>query len=112
AQAVSSGAVGRDEPFKAGEGLTLLVRRSWRVSNPTSQGVALRGLGGTGASRSLVLADGVPLNDAFGGWVYWDKVPQVAIDRVEVERGSGSDLYGADAIGGGGPLLRKGACRP
>src|SRR5262249_40733911 len=56
--------------------------------------------GGTGASRSLVLADGVPLNDAFGGWIYWDKIPQVAVDRVEVQRGSGSDLYGADAVGG------------
>ena len=60
----------------------------------------MRGLGGTGSSRSLVLADGVPLNDAFGGWVYWDKLPQVAIDRIEVQRGSGSDLYGADAVGG------------
>ena len=29
-----------------------------------------RGLGGTGSSRSLVLVDGVPLNDAFGGWLY------------------------------------------
>src|SRR6187549_3103225 len=81
-------------------GFTLFRRTSSRVSNPTAQGVTLRGLGGTGASRSLVLADGVPLNDAFGGWVYWDKVPQVAIDRVEVQRGSGSDLYGADAVGG------------
>ena len=81
-------------------GFTLFRRTSSRVSNPTAQGVTLRGLGGTGASRSLVLTDGVPLNDAFGGWVYRDKVPQVAIDRVEVLRGSGSDLYGADAVGG------------
>ena len=60
----------------------------------------MRGLGGSGVNRSLVLADGVPLNDAFGGWVYWDKVPQAAIDRIEVVRGGGSDLYGADAVGG------------
>src|ERR1700688_5061648 len=64
------------------------------------RGIALLGRGGTGSSRSLVLANGVPVNDAFGGWVYWNKLPQVAIDRVEVERGSGSDLYGADAVGG------------
>ena len=62
--------------------------------------MALRGIGGTSPSRSLVLADGMPLNDAFGGWVFWDKVPQAAIDRIEVDRGSGSDLYGADALGG------------
>ena len=72
-------------------GFTLFRRTSSRVSNPTAQGITLRGLGGTGASRSLVLADGMPLNDAFGGWVYWDKLPQAAIDRIEVLRGSGSD---------------------
>src|SRR6185295_8079277 len=63
-------------------------------------------------SRSLVLADGVPLNDAFGGWVYWSKVPQAAIDRVEVQRGSGSDLYGADAVGGVVQLLTVRPLRP
>jgi outer membrane cobalamin receptor len=97
---VTSGALTLDDALKTVPGFTLFRRTSSRASNPTAQGVTLRGLGGTGASRSLVLADGVPLNDAFGGWVYWDKLPQVAIDRVEVLRGSGSDLYGADAIGG------------
>jgi len=100
AELMTSGAVTLDDALKMIPGFTLFRRTSSRVSNPTAQGVTLRGLGGTGASRSLVLADGVPLNDAFGGWVYWDKVPQVAIDRVEVLRGSGSDLYGADAVGG------------
>jgi outer membrane cobalamin receptor len=89
-----------DDALKVVPGFTLFRRTSSRVSNPTAQGITLRGLGGTGSSRSLVLADGVPLNDAFGGWVYWDKLPQAAIDRVEVERGSGGDLYGADAVGG------------
>jgi outer membrane receptor protein involved in Fe transport len=97
---LTSGSLALDDALKAVPGFTLFRRTSSRVSNPTAQGVTLRGLGGTGASRSLVLADGVPLNDAFGGWVYWDKLPQVAIDRVEVLRGSGSDLYGADAVGG------------
>src|SRR6185503_17493045 len=93
-------------------GFTLFRRTSSRVSNPTAQGISLRGLGGTGASRSLVLADGVPLNDAFGGWVYWNKVPQAAIDRIEVQRGSGSDLYGADAVGGVVQLLTRRPGRP
>jgi outer membrane receptor protein involved in Fe transport len=97
---LTSGALSLDDALKAVPGFTLFRRTSSRVSNPTAQGVTLRGLGGTGASRSLVLADGVPLNDAFGGWVFWDKVPQAAIDRIEVLRGSGCDLYGADAVGG------------
>ena len=97
---LTSAALTLDDALKMVPGFTLFRRTSSRVSNPTAQGVTLRGLGGTGASRSLVLADGVPLNDAFGGWVYWDKLPQAAIDRVEVLRGSSSDLYGADAVGG------------
>jgi len=60
----------------------------------------MRGLSASGASRSLVLVDGVPLNDAFGGWIYWDRVPQTALDRVEIVRGGSSDLYGANAVGG------------
>ena len=93
-------------------GFTLFRRTSSRVSNPTAQGIALRGLGGTGASRSLVLANGIPLNDAFGGWIYWDKVPQAAIDRIEVQRGGGSDLYGADAVGGVVQILTVRPGRP
>ncbi|MBI4477258.1 MAG: TonB-dependent receptor [Acidobacteria bacterium] len=89
-----------DDALKIVPGFTLLHRTSSRVSHPTTQGISLRGLGGTAASRSLVLVDGVPLNDAFGGWIYWNKVPHIAIDRVEVLRGGGSDLYGADAASG------------
>ena len=47
-----------------------------------------------------MLADGAPLNDPFGGWVDRDRVPQAAIERVEVVRGGASDLYGADALSG------------
>ena len=102
---LSSAPVSIDDALKAVPGFTLFRRTSSRVSNPTSQGVSLRGIGGTSASRSLVLANGIPLNDAFGGWVYWDKIPHAAIDRIEVQRGSGTDLYGADAAGGVVQLL-------
>ena len=81
-------------------GFNLFRRNSSRVANPTTQGVTLRGVSGSGASRTLVLADGVPLNDPFGSWVYWNRVPQAAVDRIEVVRGATGDLYGADALGG------------
>jgi outer membrane cobalamin receptor len=97
---MTAGALTLDDTLKLVPGFTLFRRTSSRTANPTTQGVALRGIGGTAQSRSLVLADGIPLNDAFGGWVYWSRVPQAAIDHVEVQRGSGSDLYGADAVGG------------
>ena len=102
---LTSAAVTLDDALKMVPGFTLFRRTSSRTANPTAQGVALRGIGGTAQSRSLVLVDGVPLNDAFGGWIYWDKIPQVALDRIEVQRGSGSDVYGADAVGGVVQLL-------
>lgn len=89
-----------DDQLKSIPGFSLFRRTSSRAANPTTQGVTLRGLSASGASRTLVLVDGVPLNDPFGGWVYWDRVPQAALDRVEVVRGGASDLYGADAVGG------------
>ncbi|MPY88567.1 MAG: TonB-dependent receptor [Luteitalea sp.] len=96
----ATGALTLDEALRLTPGFTLFRRSSSRSANPTTQGVTLRGLSASGASRSLVLADGVPLNDPFGGWVYWSRVPRAAIDRVEVARGGASDVYGADAVGG------------
>ena len=47
-----------------------------------------------------MLSDQVPLNDAFGGWIHWNEIPQLAMREVEVMRGGASDLYGSSAIGG------------
>jgi outer membrane receptor protein involved in Fe transport len=89
-----------DDALRSTPGFTLFRRTSSRMSNPTTQGVTLRGVSGSGASRTLVLSDGVPLNDPFGSWVYWNRIPQAAVDRVEVVRGATGDLYGAGALGG------------
>jgi outer membrane receptor protein involved in Fe transport len=89
-----------DDALRLVPGFNLFRRTGSRVANPTSQGVSMRGLGPSGASRALVLVDGLPLNDPFGGWVYWGRVPGESIDRVEVLRGGASDLYGSAALGG------------
>jgi outer membrane receptor protein involved in Fe transport len=89
-----------DDVLAMTPGFSLFRRSSSRVANPTAQGASIRGLAASGASRALVLSDGVPANDPFGGWVYWNRIPGTAIDRVEVARGGWSDRYGADAIGG------------
>jgi outer membrane receptor protein involved in Fe transport len=94
-----------DDALRATPGFTLFRRSSSRVANPTTQGVTLRGVSGSGASRTLVLADGVPLNDPFGSWVYWNRIPFAAVDRVEVVRGATGDLYGAGSLGGVVQLL-------
>jgi len=100
AEVLTSAAGAIDDLLRYTPGFSLFRRSSSRVANPTTQGVTLRGVSGSGASRTLVLTDGVPLNDPFGSWVYWNRVPQAAIDRVEVLRGTTGDLYGADALGG------------
>ncbi len=100
AELSNSAAGALDDILRQTPGFNLFRRSSSRVANPTTQGVTLRGVSGSGASRTLVLTDGVPLNDPFGSWVYWNRVPLAAVDRVEVVRGATGDLYGADALGG------------
>ncbi len=89
-----------DERLRQIAGFELFRRSSSWAANPTSEGVSLRGLGSTAASRSLVLADGVPLNDGFGGWVHWNEIPPDAVEGVSIAAGGGSDLYGSSALGG------------
>lgn len=85
-----------------------LFRRSDSFSaNPTAQGVSLRGLGPSGASRSLVLLDGLPLNDPFGGWVAWTRVPRASLERVEIVPGGGATAWGNAALGGVVQLINR-----
>lgn len=96
-----------DDELRQVPGFSLFRRSSSLVAHPTTQGVSLRGIGPSGAGRSLVLLDGLPLNDPFGGWVYWNRLPMVALDRVEISRGAASQLYGSSALGGAIQLIPR-----
>ncbi len=89
-----------DEALRSSPAVSLFRRTSSRDSHPTAQGLNLRGIAPSGVSRALVLVDGVPMNDPFGGWVYWDRVPLLGIEQVEVALGGGSAPYGSQALGG------------
>ena len=89
-----------DDTLRQSAAFSLFRRSSSLTANPTAQGVSLRGLGPSGASRSLVLLDGIPLNDPFGGWIAWTKLPKLALDRAEIVRGGGSTVWGNAALGG------------
>ena len=89
-----------DETLRQHAGFELFRRSSYRVQSPTSAGISLRGLGSTAVSRTLVLEDGAPLNDPFGGWIHWTESPQQTVQSVLLVSGGGSDLYGSSALGG------------
>ena len=89
-----------DDTLRQVAGFSIFRRSSSRSANPTAQGVSLRGVGASGASRSLVIFDGVPLNDPFGGWVQWNRVSPIGVERIEVLRGGASSLYGNSSLSG------------
>ena len=108
----STAALMPDDSLRQVAGFTLFRRSGSRTANPTSLGVSLRGVGASGASRALVLADEVPLNDPFGSWVYWDRIPRTSVRSIEVLRGGASDLYGSAALGGVVDVLPRGTEGP
>ena len=95
-----SPAITVDDALRQIPSFSLFRRSSSLVAHPTSQGVSLRGIGPSGVSRTLVLWDGTPLNDPFGGWVYWSQLDKSGLERIEVVPGGGSSLYGSSALGG------------
>lgn len=89
-----------DDLLRQVPSFSLFRRSSSLVTHPTAQGVSLRGIGPSGASRALVLVDGIPLNDPFGGWVPWRRIPMASIEQIEIVRGGGSAVWGNGALGG------------
>jgi Outer membrane receptor proteins, mostly Fe transport len=89
-----------DDTIRQVPGFQLFRRSSSRTTNPTAQGANMRGVSGSGASRATVLFDGLGLNDAFGGWTYWSRVPKIAVERIEVLRGGASSYYGSGGLSG------------
>ena len=106
-----SAAVVADDLLRQVPTFSLFRRTSSLAAHPTAQGVSLRGIGPSGVSRTLVLLDGVPFNDPFGGWVYWTRVPLGSAERIEVVDSSSSSLYGNYAMGGVINILTAPAAR-
>src|SRR6476620_7056469 len=96
-----------DDRLRSIPGFTLFRRTSSIAANPTTQGVSLRGLGSSGASRSLVLWDGIPVNDPFGGWVYWTRLSPEEFERVEMSRGAATSVFGDRAMSGAISLFSR-----
>ncbi|WP_425993961.1 TonB-dependent receptor [Caulobacter sp. DWR1-3-2b1] len=95
-----AGAVRVDEALSQTPGVSLFRRTSSLSANPTTQGISLRAIAPSGAGRTLVLLDGAPLNDPFGGWVIWSQLAPEALAGADIVRGAGAGPYGAGALTG------------
>jgi vitamin B12 transporter len=89
-----------DQILKDIPGYQLFRRSDARSANPTSQGATLRALGGNASSRALLILDGVPQTDPFGGWINWPAYDPERLGAVKVTRGGGSGVHGPGALAG------------
>ena len=98
-----------DQALESAPGVSLFRRTTSLSANPTTQGVSLRAIAGSGAGRALVTLDGAPVNDPFGGWVIWTALPSEGLEGATIVRGSGAGPYGAGALTGVIALQERGA---
>jgi vitamin B12 transporter len=98
-----------DQALETAPGVSLFRRTTSLSANPTTQGVSLRAIAGSGAGRALVTLDGAPVNDPFGGWVIWTALPSEGLEGATIVRGAGAGPYGAGALTGVVALQERGA---
>ena len=109
-----------EDPFRSDRSLSVVGRRELRERSPRTLPEALWDSGGVFVQQTnhgggspilrgmvgpqvLVLVDGVRLNNSVyrtGPVQYLNLIDPHSVDRIEVLRGSGSVLYGSDAMGG------------
>ncbi len=75
-------------------------RSDSRSANPSAQGITLRAIGGNATSRTLLVRDGVPVADAFFGFIPFAALPVEELAGVRITRGSGTGPFGAGALAG------------
>jgi outer membrane receptor protein involved in Fe transport len=69
--------------------------------HPTAQPVNIRGFGTSTPINTLVMVDGVPINDPYFRTINWSTIPKNSVERIEVIRGGGAtSLWGNMAMGG------------
>ena len=69
--------------------------------HPTAQPVNIRGFGTSTTINTLIMVDGVPVNDPYFRTMNWSTIPKNSVERIEVIRGGGAtSLWGNMAMGG------------
>ncbi len=81
-------------------GLASYRRTHPTSAHPTTQGVRLRNFGANASSRALVLYNGVPQNDPFGGWIYWHAYDTAQLEAISIHPSGIGEIWGNMASGG------------
>jgi outer membrane receptor protein involved in Fe transport len=89
-----------DEMLAREPSFSLFRRQTAMFGNPSSAGVSLRNTGATAASRTLVLLDGVPQNDPFGGWIYWARYDAATLDSIRITPAARAAVWGNQSPAG------------
>jgi iron complex outermembrane receptor protein len=71
----------------------------------TRADISVRGV--PGANRTLIMQDGIPLNNAYTGDVMWAGLSPNNVKQIEVVEGPFSSLYGGNAMGGVVNIITK-----
>ncbi|GEM_PF-4306361 len=89
-----------DDPVSVGDLLNEVPGVELHQNLPFPGGVNTVSIWGSNSSQVLVLVDGVTLNRTQDGTYDLSLLPLEAVERIEVQKGSSSSLYGTSAIGG------------
>ncbi len=92
----ASGAYSLPELFRSVPGMDVMY------ISPTDSNVSIRGFNREGANKILTLIDGRPIYFELFGITFWEALPVNIedIEKIEIIRGPGSTLYGANAFNG------------
>ncbi|MGJ8725591.1 MAG: TonB-dependent receptor plug domain-containing protein [Roseibacillus sp.] len=80
--------------------VSLFRRQDATFANPTAAGVSLRRTGATATARTLVLRDGIPQNDPFGGWISWMRYRPSLFDSIRIVPSANATAWGNQSTSG------------
>lgn len=92
-----------DETMKYSSGI--IINRPFGIFGKSVVGI--RGVVSNEPGRQLTLIDGVPINKSDGGAVNWNRIINLDIEHIEIQKGPSSSIYGNNAMGGIVNLITK-----
>ena len=79
------------------------------LTGGNEQNIDLMGFGDTSNQNTVIIVDGIPLREGDASEIRLSGIPVESIDRIEIQRGSASVLYGEGATAGVINIVTKGS---